>query len=607
MKAMKFPQIDMSRLSREVRLGIVTALLLMIGVAFFAFRWHAAGIVVIAIALALVAAFYFLVARPARIPDDAILTIRISDGMREDAPRSPLEQLRGRGQPTLYQLRRVLEAAAMDPKLRAIIAEISAPSIGLATAQELHDLMRSAVAEKKRVVAVLAGDNVTVRDYLIACGASEIVINPDTAMIMLGTVAGGLFLRNALGKLGVEAQTLQWKEYKGAAEMFNRDAMSPEVRESLDAIVNDWKTIVAEKVAAARKMDLQSARELLAQGFVSARTACASRLADRTGYVEEIRTELDPDNEEQRFVGVVRYLRHVGYRRGTGSRARLALVHGLGPVVSGEPPMAGEFISGERTASEILRAAKDDDIRAIVFRVNSPGGSPVGSDLVWRAVHEAQKRGKPVVVSMGDVAGSGGYYVAMGADAIVAEPTTITGSIGVVYTKFSVRGLLDYLGIGMEAVKTDAISDALSLARPLTGDELAQLNSVVGELYGNFTAKVAEGRKFDAAHAEEVARGRVWSGKAAKACGLIDELGGLARAVEIAREKAGIKPHEAHELVPYPSPSLISALNLSLTRSEISWTYALGAELSGVPARWLPAVMRLMARGGLMLLSPISQ
>ncbi len=607
MKAMKFPQIDMSRLSREVRLGIVTALLLLIGVVFFAFSWHTIGVVVIAIALALVAAFYFLVARPARIPDEAILTFRISDGMREDAPRSPLEQLRGRGQPTLYQLRRVLEAAAVDPKLTGIIAEISAPSIGLATAQELHDLLRAAVVAKKRVVAVLAGDNVTVRDYLIACGASEIVINPDTAMMMLGAVAGGLFLRNALGKLRVEAQTLQWKEYKGAAEMFNRDAMSPEVRESLEAIVNDWKTIVAEKVAAARKIDQPSARELLAQGFISARTACASGLADRTGYVEEIRTEFDPGNEEQRFVGVVRYLRHVGYRRGTGSPARLALVHGLGPVVSGEPPMAGEFISGERTASEILRAAKDEDIRAIVFRVNSPGGSAVGSDLVWRAVHEAQKRGKPVVVSMGDVAGSGGYYVAMGADAIVAEPTTITGSIGVVYTKFSLRGSLDYLGIGMEAVKTDAISDALSLARPLTDDELAQLNSVVGELYGNFTAKVAEGRKFDAAHAEEVARGRVWSGMAAKACGLIDELGGLARAVEIAREKAGIKPHEAHELVPYPSPSLISALNLSLTRSEISWTYSLGAELAGVPARWLPAVMRLIGRGGLMLLSPISQ
>jgi protease IV len=611
MKALKFPQIDMSRLSREVRLVIVTALLVIVGAVLFAWGLRATGSLAIAVAAALVAAFYFLVARPAQIPDGSILTFRIGEGLREDAPRSPLEQLRSRGQPTLHQLRRALEAAAIDPKLTAIIVEISAPSIGLATAQELHDLLRDVVASKKRVVAVLAGDTVTVRDYLVACGAGEVVINPDTALVMLGAAAGGLFLQGALSKLGVEAQTLQWKEYKGAAEMFNREAMSPEVRESLQAIVSDWKGILAEKISAARKMDLPNASALLAQGFIGARTARETGLADRAGYVEDIHTEIDPENEDDRVVGIVRYLRHVTYRRRPGRRARIALVHGLGPVVSGEPPMAGEFISGERTASEILRAAKDEDIRAIVFRVNSPGGSAVGSDLVWRAVREAQKRGKPVVVSMGDVAGSGGYYVAMSADAIVAEPSTITGSIGVVYTKFSLRDLLEHLGIAVEAVKTDAIGDALSIARPLSGAELAQLNSVIGELYGNFTAKVAEGRKFDAAQAEEVARGRVWSGVAAKARGLIDELGGLARAVEIAREKAGLKPGEAHELVPYPAPSLISALNLSLTRSDLSsgllWTYSIGAELTGVPERWLPAIARLMARGGLMLLSPISR
>lgn len=604
---MKFPRIDVSWLSRETRVGIVTGMLVLIGAAALACRWHATGIFLMALAAALVAAFYLLVARPSQIPDDSILTIRIVDGMREDAPRSPLEQLRSRGQTTLYHLRRALEAAATDPKLTAIIVEISAPSIGLATACELHDLLRTAAAANKRVVAVLAGDNVTVRDYLIACGAGEVVINPDTALMMLGAAIGSLFLRRALGKLGVEAQTLQWKEYKGAAEIFNREAMSPEVRESLDAIVADWKAILAEKVALARKVEVGRANDLLAQGFIGARVACECGLADRAGYVEDIHTEMNPDNEEKRFVAIGRYLRHVGYRRGGSRRARLALIHGLGPVVSGEPPMAGEFISGERTASEIIRAAKDDDVRAIVFRVNSPGGSAVGSDLVWRAVRDAQKRGKPVVVSMGDVAGSGGYYVAMGADAIVAEPTTITGSIGVVYTKFSLHGLLGNLGIGIDAVKTDEVSDALSMARALSDAELMQLNSVVGELYGKFTAKVAEGRRLDAAQAEEVARGRVWSGVSAKARGLIDELGGLARAAQIAREKAGLKPDEPHELVPYPAPSLISALNLSFTRSEISWTYSLGAELAGVPERWLPAMIRLFVRGGLLLLSPTSR
>ncbi len=611
MNAMKFPRINVSGLRRDLRVGIVTAMLAVLALVIFLWGWHAIGIAVMIVAAALAAAFYFLVVRPAWIPPGAVLTVRIADGMREDAPRSPLEQLRSRGQPTLYHLRRALEAAAADPLLTGIIAEISAPSIGLATALELHDLLRAAVAANKRVVAVLAGDSVTVRDYLVACGAGEVAINPDTALMMLGAAAGGLFLRNALGKIGVEAQTLQWKEYKGAAEMFSRETMSPEVRESLGAIIQDWKTILAEKIGSARKLEAGRAGELLAQGFISARTAQESGLADRAGYVEDLRAEIDPDDDEHRFVGLARYLRHVAYRRPAGRRARLALIHGLGPVVTGEPPMSGEFISGERTANEILHAAKDENVRAIVFRVNSPGGSAVGSDLVWRAVREARKRGKPVVVSMGDVAGSGGYYVAMGADAIVAEPTTITGSIGVVYTKFSLHRLLEQIGVGMDVVKTDEISDALSMARPLSAAELAQLNQVVGELYGNFTAKVAEGRGLDAARAEEVARGRVWSGVAAQAHGLVDELGGLGRAVEIAREKAGLKPGEAHELTPYPAPSLISSLNVSLARTEagaeVSWMHTLGAELAGVPERWLPGLMHLLARGGLMLLGPLAK
>ncbi|MGH7933833.1 MAG: signal peptide peptidase SppA, partial [Candidatus Binataceae bacterium] len=378
----------------------------------------------------------------------------------------------------------------------------------------------------------------------------------------------------------------------------------PELRESLEAIIADCKTVMAERVADARKLEFERARELLGSGFISARAACEAGLCDRTGYIEDVRGDLDPEGKEKVFVGLNRYLRHLDYVREPKRRAHLALIHGLGPVVSGEPPLAGDFLSGEAVAGEIRRAARDDSVRAIVFRVNSPGGSAFASDIVWRAVREAQKRGKPVVASMGDVAGSGGYYVAMAADAIVAEPVTITGSIGVLYTKFSLQNLLTDLGVGLDVAKSDEVSDALSMARAMTDEELAQLNLVVGELYGNFTAKVAEGRKLAPAETEAVARGRVWSGKAAKAHGLVDELGGLGRAVEIAREKAGLKPHEAHALVPYPAPGLLSALNLTLARTETPWTAALAARALGVPERWAPAMMRLLTRGGAFLLCP---
>ncbi len=602
MKLVKFGDL---RIGREARLAIVSAALVAAGAVCFGAGWRESGVALIALAAALVATFYLTVARPARIPAGAVLTIRIGDEMREDGARSPLEQLRSRGQPTLNQVRRALEGAASDRKLAGIIVELSAPSIGLATARELHDLLRAASAAKKRVVAVVAGEGLTPRDYLIACGAGEIVVNPDTALMMLGAAAGGLFLRDALARLGVQAQTLQWKEYKGAAEMFSRDSMSPELRESLDAIIGEWKAMIAASVAQARGIDAAAAGALLGRGFISARTATEARLIDRAGHLEDVRAEFDPEGAGKPFVSLGRYLRHLAYQREPGRRARIAVIHGLGPVITGDGALAGEFLSGERVADEFRRAAADEEIRAIVFRVNSPGGSAVGSELVWRAVGEARRRGKPVVVSMGDVAGSGGYYVAMGADAIVAEPETLTGSIGVVYAKFSARELLRRIGIAAEYAKTDEVSDAMSLARPMTEAELAQLNGVMGELYGNFTAKVADGRKLDAVRTEEVARGRVWTGAAAKARGLVDELGGLGRAVAIAREKAGLKPEELHELVRMPGPGLLATVSLSLAHAEAGPAFAIGAGALGVPSRWAPAMIRLTVRGGMMLLCPL--
>ena len=605
---MKLSRLRQIKLSREARLAILVTGLIVLGVIGLDAGWHIVGAWLLLAAAGLVAAFYLLVLRPARIPEDSVLMLKIGDGLREEPPRSPIEQLRSRGMPTLYDLRRVLEYAATDASIKNVVIELNAPGIGLATAQELHDRLRAIVTAGKRVIALMAGDNISVRDYLIACGASEIVVNPDSAFMMLGVAAGNFFLRNALAKLGVEAQTLQWKEYKGAAEMFSRESMSPELRESLDAIINDWKAILVEHVAAGRNLAPATASDLLTRGFIGARTACETGLANRTGYIEDIRSELDPDNTEEGFVAMPRYLRRIAYFTHHGDRARLALIHGVGPVIAGEPPMTGEFISGERTAAEIRRAARDEQVRAIVFRVNSPGGSAVGSDLVWRAVREAQTRGKPVVVSMGDVAGSGGYYVAMGADAIVAEPGTITGSIGVVYTKLSARDLLAQLGVAIDVAKTDSMADALSMARPMTEPELAQLNEVVGELYGNFTAKVAEGRKLDADAAEAVARGRVWSGVAAKARGLVDELGGLDRAVAIARVKAGIPDDALHELVPYPGGGMMAALNSSgMFAGEPSWPFGLAATVTGLPQRWMPALIHLLARGGLMMICPLME
>lgn len=588
---------------REIRVAILTTLLVALGALAINFGWRVEGAVLCALAVAMAAGFYLIVWRPARIPRDAVLTLKLTGALREEPPRSPLEQLRGHTAPSLFEVRQALEAAAQDPRLRAVIVRIAGLEAGLATADELHALLRALRRAGKRTIALLEGDSISVREYLAACGAGEVLANPNSVLMMLGVAAGGVFLRGALDKLQVEAQTLQWKEYKGAAETLSRERMSPELRESLGAIVTDWKELIAARIAAVRGLERERAEQIAGSGFMSVRGAIEAGLIDRADYIESLRAEFDPAHKERVFVGLNRYLRRLAYRQRPG-RARLALIHGVGPVVSGNAPAAGDFLSAEEIVGEFRRAALDKSVRAIIFRVNSPGGSALGSDLIWRAVAEARERGKPVVVSMGDVAGSGGYYVAMGADKIVAGAATVTGSIGVVYARFNVGRALAAMGVTVEFVKSAEIADALSMSRALNPAELEQLNGAVGELYANFTAKVAQGRGLDAAKTEELARGRVWSGVAARRGGLVDELGGLDRAIEIARERAGLGPREAHELALYPAPGIWTGLRTMAGATRMPWMMGVAADALGVPRRWAPATLALLVRGGAMLFCP---
>jgi len=601
---MKNPLIERLWISREVRLAIIVAILSAAGtIACAAGDWKA-GITALGVAAAMVAAFWFAVVRPAQIPRDAVVIVRLAGPIEEDVTRSLLDQFMRRGAQSLDHLRYVFESAAIDDGVRAIVVDIAGFGAGLATAHEIHRLLRAAQAGGKRVIALLRGDSAGLREYLVATGAGEIVANPDTMLTMLGVATGGVFLKNALDKLKIQAQTLQWKEYKGAAETLGRDTMSPAVRESMEAIVADWEKILIETIASARKLSTERARELIAAGFVSAKFAVENHLIDREGYMEDIRAEFDPEAKRKAFAGMARYRRHAVFTRERGRRTRIALVHGSGPVISGEAPATGEFISGVATAAQIDRASRDERVSAIVFRVNSPGGSAVGSDLVWRAVREAQGRGKPVVVSMGDVAGSGGYYVAAGADAIVAEPATITGSIGVVYAKFNLGNLLSELGVHFDFVKSAPNSDAMSMARAMTDSELAQLNETVGHLYSAFTAKVAQGRRLTPEQAEAVAKGRIWSGLAAKERGLVDEIGGLSTAVAIARDRAHIAEHQRHQLVTYRAERRWLDLLPSSAETSTLWTTRAAAGALGIPNRWAPAMLEMLVRGGVMLLCP---
>jgi protease-4 len=565
-------------------------------------RWD--GFELIASAAATAAAWWFLEIRPTLIPRRAVLTIRITGAIHEAPARSPIDRIRARGAANLFDLRYALETASKDRKVQAIVAEVGGIDAGLATCMEIHRGLRAVAASGKRVIAILAGDAISLRDYIVAAGASEIVINPDQIMAMNGLMAGSVFLRDAIEKAGAGAQVLQWKEYKGAAETFARNSMSPALRESMNAIVADWERAATTAISAARNIEETRARELINSGTLSSQDAVAARLVDRAGYIQDVRAEFDPADKRRIFVGLKRYLRHSRYVDQRGHRERIAVVFATGPVITGEGPAGGEFVSGIATAEQIERAARDDSVRAIVMRVNSPGGSAVGSELVWRAVAAARAKSKPVVVSMGDVAGSGGYYIAAGADSIVAEETTLTGSIGVVFAKLNLANLMDRVGVRMEYVKSASNSDENSIARPLTDAELAQLDRVIGTTYANFTARVAQGRRLSADQTENVARGRIWSGVAAKSNGLIDETGGMARAIEIARDRAGIDAAAQIELAPVaPRIGLFSSA-FGGDSGAVSWMHEVAASAAGVPAGWMPALFSLLARGGVMAICP---
>jgi protease IV len=614
--------------TREVRIISIVVALALLSVVAFLLRWHTIGASLAVAAVASAAAYYFLILRPARIAPESLLRLRLAGRLSEHSAGSLLDRVMGREFVTMHLLREALTHAANDPSIAAVMVELAGVACGMASAQELHDLIAAVGRAGKRTIAVLDSEASEPRDYLIAAGAREILANPDTALMMLGVSAGGFFVKRALSSLHIGAQSLQWKEYKGAGEITSREHMSAEVRESLEAVVADWQQVLVDYLAKARGLDGDRARELINAGFLTARQGQEARLIDRIGYAQDVLAEFQPEEQGEervslrewlmrrapgrerskrrgnRIVDLHRYLRRTSYLEDKGRRPRIALVYGLGPVIAGEPPRAGEFISGQQTASELMQAARDPRVRALVFRVNSPGGSGVGSDLVWRAVTEVQRRGKPVVVSMGDVAGSGGYYVSMGADAIVAQPSTLTGSIGVVYTKFNFGELLERIGINVDYAKSTASGDALSFARALTDAELEQLNQVMGEVYANFCAKVAQGRKLDPERTEAVARGRVWSGAGAAANGLVDALGGMARAIELAREKANLAPQEEHSLALYSGPRGLMGTRLAAMLSvQSDWPAPL-ARMTGLPEQWLPALVKLLGSAGVSLLCP---
>jgi protease-4 len=463
----------------------------------------------------------------------------------------------------------MLERAASDPRLEGVLIRLEGLRRGFARVLTLRRAIERLRAAGKPVV--IYGETLSSEDMLLASAASRLWLPESGSVFLLGLRFESYFVKDLLGSLGVEPEVVRVGGFKSAAEILTREAMSPEHREQLEALIDDFFATLVDGIAEGRGMDADRVRALIDGGPYLARAAVEAGLVDDCLYpdqIEEALRELTPSKQEVQVVDAPTYASFValdpGFRPLLGDLPRIAYVIAGGAIHRGSG-LRGVASEAYRTLLERIR--EDARVRGVVLRIDSPGGDGVASDLIWRSVRQVRSE-KPVVVSMGDVVASGGYYVAAAADAIFAEPATVTGSIGVVGGKVNLAGLYQRLGVAKDAVERGARAGLLSEVRSFTPDERSVVRDEMKAIYELFLERVAEGRSMTRDQVNRVAQGRIWSGERARSLGLVDGYGGPLEALEEVRRRAGIAPGESILLEVHPRLPRIPGL-VTLIRSLV--------------------------------------
>lgn len=488
-----------------------------------------------------------------KIEDGSFLYVDIEGLYEERASEDVLDRLTGDGTRSLVDLLLVLRAAKEDPRVAGIVTRVGSLAVGWAKAQEIRSLLQDFRASGKKLVAYVENEfgNSTL-EYFVASAAEEVYVPPAGSLIVNGLLAEYMFLGGVWDKLDVDMEVLKIGDYKTAGDMYANKEMSAAHREMANSLLDSIYGQFISAVADARGLDETSVREIVDRGPITAAELEEAGLIDGTRFLDEIRTELVGVDGE-----LVRQSTYAQNPRAEPVEpvGRVALIFGLGTIMTGnstEGLVSDELVMGSETMREAFEeAADDEEIDAIVFRVDSPGGSALASDLIWRATQRARSS-KPLIVSMSDVAGSGGYYVAAGADRILADPGTLTGSIGVVMAKPNISGLLEKFGVHTETIRRGELAGIVSGTESFSDAEFARVRASMDEVYRIFVDRVATGRSMDAGAVDSVGQGRVWTGEQALENGLVDRLGGLLDAIDEAKQAIGVDSEEKLELVYYP-------------------------------------------------------
>jgi protease IV len=501
------------------------------------------------------------------VASGTVLEADFEQPLAEDAPSDPIARLVSGESPVVRDVVEALERAGGDQRVKGLVARVGAAPVGLAQVQELRDAVMAFRAKGKWAVAwaetygEFAPGNGA---YYLATAFDEIYLLPSGDVGLTGLIYETPFLRGTLDKLGLVPRMDHRKEYKNAMNTFTERAYTAAHREALAKVMDSQFGQMVRGVAAARKLTETQVRGIFDRGPYLGQEAVKAGLVDGLAYRDEVydrvgkRAGGDPS-----YLKLATYLERAGRPHEKGDT--VALIFGVGGVQrgrSGSASVFGEETMGSDTVTGAFRSAIDDaDVRAILFRVDSPGGSYVASDAIWRETTRARAAGKPVIVSMGNVAGSGGYFVAMAADKIVAEPGTITGSIGVLGGKMLTTGMWEKLGLSWDEVHTSANSRMFTGTHDYSPEEWARFEAWLDRVYDDFTTKAAAGRKMPKEKLLQIAKGRIWSGEDAKAIGLVDELGGYATALRLVRQAAKLAPDAPVDLKVFPErKTLLQAL-----------------------------------------------
>ncbi|MGD9631265.1 MAG: signal peptide peptidase SppA [Pyrinomonadaceae bacterium] len=501
------------------------------------------------------------IGRPS-VPENAVLVLSVSGALPDYVPEDELGKALGIGQQQSFtSLLTQLRKAKVDKRVGGVMLDINFPGIGWGKAYELREAIADLKQSGKPVYAYMEiGMN---KEYYIATAADKVFLPPPGDLYINGFAAEAMFYKGSLDKLGIEAEVIQiGPKYKNAPDQYTKKEMGEGQREVINAVLDEYWGSYTGAIAESRKKDVADVESMIDNAPFSATQAKEQGLIDGTLYedqvYEEFRKALGYKEGEK-----VRTIRTGAYREipsdslGLNNGERVAVIFASGAINTGKSSdgtFGGQMVGSDTIVQAVNDAANDSSIKAIVLRVDSPGGSALASDLMWYAIENAKAK-KPVVVSMADVAASGGYYISTNASKIVAEPTTITGSIGVFAGKPVVKGLYDWLGITNEYTLRGKNAGIFRETEKWTPEERAKMEEQTNNIYfNNFLPKVAKGRNIDQERANELGQGRVWTGSQAKENGLIDEFGGIEKAIEIAKQLANLPADRDVRRIVFPAP-----------------------------------------------------